>query len=283
MKLYSLFLILLTLNAYPQEKKAQILIIGSDHLAQVYKQENPATDVLSPENQKSVQEFNQMVSKFRPDAIMIEELPEDQIKIDSLYEKYMSGQLDLRKIENGRSEVFNMAFDIGKRSGVKKIVCVNSPGGTSQSILDNGDNIELYRNYGLNLRKIVKEKYQSLGKGELSFKDYLTFLNQPEAYNLIYRLRYIIPARVTNGFFINPGETIDTSRIDRQHIGAELISIFKNRDYKIYSNIIHHQLKTNVQKIILIIGVAHLGSLKNIFNEDTYYQLIDTNDYLIKL
>lgn len=282
-KLYTLFVLLHSINAFSQESRTQILIIGSDHLAQVYKEGNTNTDILSLKNQKSIHEFNQLISKFKPDAIMIEELPEAQVKIDSLYDKYKSNQLDLNHIENGRSEIFNVAFDIGKRSGVKNIYCVNSPGGTSQSILDNGDNIQLYKDYGSNLRKTVMEKYQSLGKGELSFKDYLIFLNQPEAYNLIYRLRYIIPARVTNGYFKNPENAIDTARIDKQHIGAELISIFKNRDYKIYSNIISTQLKTKAEKIILIIGVAHVGSLKNIFKEDPYYQLINSNDYLRKL
>ncbi|ANI89806.1 hypothetical protein A9P82_11205 [Arachidicoccus ginsenosidimutans] len=265
-----------------QENKVEILILGSDHLAQIYKEENPNTDILSPNNQKSIDEFNAMISKFEPDAIMIEELPDMQNEIDSLYEKYKSNHLDLAKIRNKRSEIFNIAFNIGKKSNVQKVYCVNAPGGTSQSILDNGDNIQLYKDYGINLRKIVMEKYQSLGKGELSFKDYLTFLNQPEAYNLVYRLRYVVPARVTNGYFKNPDKNIDTTKIDKQHIGAELISIFKNRDYKIYSNIVTKQLETKANRILVIIGVAHIGSLKNIFNEDPDYQVINVNEYLKK-
>jgi hypothetical protein len=266
-----------------QKDKTEILILGSDHLAQVYKEGNPNTDILTSKAQKSINEFNNLVAKFKPDAIMIEVLPDAQREIDSLYGKYKSNLLDLTKVKNGRGEIFQLAFNIGKKSGVQKIYCVNAPGGTSQSILDNGDHIQLYKDYGAQIRKIVMEKYEALGRGDLSFKDYLTFLNKSEAYNLIYRLRYVIPARVTNGYFKNPDEIIDTTKIDKQHIGAELISIFKNRDYKIYSNIVSNQLETKAKKVLLIIGVAHVGSLKNIFNEDPFFEVINANKYLKNL
>jgi len=282
MKYFTIIFLFITTSIFSQESKTQILIVGSDHLAQIYKEGNPNTDILSPNNQKSIDEFNKLISKFEPDAIMVEELPDVQNEIDSLYEAYKSNRLDLTKLKNRRSEIFNIAFSVGKKSNTPKIHCVNAPGGTSQSILDNGENIQLYKDYTANLRKIVVEKYQLLNQGELSFKDYLTFLNQPEAYNLIYRLRYVIPARVTNGYFKNPEKTIDTTKIDKQHIGAELISIFKNRDYKIYSNIVNNQLETKAKKILLIIGVAHVGSLKNIFNEDPYYEVINANKYIDK-
>jgi hypothetical protein len=280
MKYFNIIFLFITTTLFAQESKTEILILGSDHLAQIYKEGNTNTDVLSPDNQKSIDDFNKMISKFEPEVIMIEELPDEQNEIDSLYEKYKSNQLDLTQLKNGRSEIFNVAFNIGKKSNVQKIYCINAPGGTSQSILDNGDNIQLYKNYSANLRKIVMERYQSLNKGELSFKDYLTFLNQPEAYNLVYRLRYVIPARVTNGYFKNPDKNIDTIKIDNQHIGAELISIFKNRDYKIYSNIVTKQIEAKANRILVIIGVAHIGSLKNIFNEDPDYQVINANEYL---
>ena len=69
-------------------------------------------------------------------------------------------------------------------------------------------------------------------------------LNQPEVYNLVYRLRYITPARVVNGRFTNPDAMVDTAFVNPKYIGAELISVFKNRDYKIYSNIVVQALET---------------------------------------
>ena len=169
---------------------------------------------------------------------------------------------------------------IGKDLNIDNIVAVNAPGGTSQSILDNGENIELYENATTELRKVVSTYYRMLQNGELSLKDYLVFLNQPETYNLIYHLRYMTPARVINGSFTNPDKMVDTAFIDKKYIGAELISIFKNRDYKIYSNIVTNQLRNKHERILLIIGVAHIGSIKSILTDDSAFSIIEANTYL---
>jgi hypothetical protein len=84
----------------------------------------------------------------------------------------------------------------------------------------------------------------------------------------VSKLRYITPARVTDGTFKNPDPSVDTTFIDPQYIGAELISLFKRRDYKIYSNLVTAQMAQKPKRILLIIGAAHVGSLKNIFRDD---------------
>ena len=280
--LLSILSVILYCKAYSQSDKTKLLLLGSDHLYQVYQEGNPETDVLTSDNQAELEEFTALVEQYQPNMIMIESLPEDQAEIDSLYALYRQGQLNMDSLEYGRSEVYQLAFRIGKSQGLDEIVCVNSKGGTSQSMLDNGENIELYENETTELRKVVGAKYAALREGTLSFKDYLTFLNQPEAYNMIYHLRYITPARVTNGTFTNPDEMVDTAFIDPHYIGAELISVFKNRDYKIYSNIVTAQLRKQPERILLVIGVGHIGSLKSIFRDDPAYELVDANEYLMK-
>lgn len=263
-----------------QSNKTEILLIGSDHLSQIYKKENPNTDVLNPKRQKEISDFALLVKAYHPDLIMVEMLPENQKKIDSLYALYLQDKLKVTEFEEGRSEVYQLGFRIGKQLNLDKIYCVNAPGGTSQSILDNGKNIELYKNETTELRKVVGQKYAALQNGNLSLKDYLIFLNQPENYNKIYHLRYITPSRVINGTFKNPDKMIDTTFVDTKYIGAELTSVFKNRDYKIYSNIVTTQLGKRTKRLLLIIGVAHIGSLKNIFRDDPEYNIVDINKYL---
>jgi hypothetical protein len=147
-------------------------------------------------------------------------------------------------------------------------------------VLSNGKNIELYKNETTELRKVVGNTYAALQSGTLSFKDFLIFINQPQIYNKVYHLRYVTPARVTNGTFTNPDEMIDTAFVNPQYIGAELISVFKNRDYKIYSNMVTTQLNQKAKRILLIIGVAHIGSLTSIIRDDPEYTLIDASRYL---
>lgn len=160
-----------------QTNKIEILLLGSDHLNQIYKKENPYTDVFNPERQKQITEFALFLKAYHPDMIMVEVLPENQNEVDSLYALYLQDKLEIDKIEEGRSEVYQLGFRLGKQLNINRIYCVDAPGGTSQSILDNGNNIELYKKETADLRKIVGEKYTALQKGNLSIKDYLIFLN----------------------------------------------------------------------------------------------------------
>ncbi|MCK8490418.1 DUF5694 domain-containing protein [Spirosoma sp. RP8] len=268
------------LSASVQAQKTDIMLLGSDHLAQLYNSGNPNTDVLLPKQQGELAAFAKRILPYRPDLIMVEVLPDKQQRIDSLYNLYIHDKLKLDQLEDGRSEVYQLAFRMAKQLGLPKIHCVNAPGGTSQGILDNGENIQLYKEEGAALRSMVVEKVKALQENKLSFTNYLVFINQPETYNKIYHLRYITPARVVNGTFKNPDAMVDTAFINPAYIGAELISVFKNRDYKIYSNMVTAQLKTKAKRALLLIGAAHLGSLNSILRDDTDYNVVDPLKYL---
>jgi hypothetical protein len=257
-----------------------ILLLGSDHLAQIYKQDNANTDVLTPGKQKELAEVTSHLAAYRPDLVAVEVLPEKQKEVDSLYALYRQGKLQPGDLEGGRSEVYQLAFRLGKQLGLNKVHCVDAPGGTSQSLLDNGRHIELYRQETAELRKVVGQLYAALGDGSLSLKDFLLVLNRPATYNRVYRLRYMTPARVTEGTFKNPDPSVDTASVDSRYIGAELISLFKERDYKIYSNLVNAQMTQGAKRMLLIIGVAHIGSLKSIFRDDPAYTVVDADQYL---
>ena len=284
MKLYIALAISLTLSikAFAQTQKTDIVIMGCDHLAQLYKNNNPNTDVLTPNRQIEIQQVANLIIDYKPDAVMVEVLPEYQHEMDSLYNLYIQNKLKVEQLPDGRSEVYQLAFRICKKLRLSKVYCVNAPGGTSQSILDNGENIEVYKNEGLKLRSMVTEKYAALGDDKLSLKDLFLYLNMPQTYNMVYHLRYITPARVTNGTFKNPDKMVDSAFVNSKYIGAELTSVFKNRDYKIYSNIVTTVNKVKSKRALLLIGAAHIGSLKSILRDDEEYNLIDANLYLKK-
>jgi hypothetical protein len=258
----------------------EILILGTDHLSQVYNEEIAYSDALSAENQASLNAFAEKIAAFNPDMIMVEQLPSAQQQVDSLYKLYTTGNFNTNEVEYPRSELYQLAFPIGQKAGVDTITCVNSKGGTSQSLLSNGDHIELYKQETAAIRKIVGEKYGALYQGKLSFEDYLYFLNQPEAYQTLHRLKYITPARVTNGHFSQSDEMVDSAFINPKYIGAELISVWKNRDYKIYSNIVTNALEKQPKRILVIIGVGHVGSLRSIFRDDYEFKIVEPNQYL---
>ena len=256
-----------------------ILLLGCNHLAGLYKPENPNSNMLAPRRQAELATVLDQLQRYRPDGIMVEELPERQARVDSLYQLYRQDKLDLNALPGGRSEVYQLGFALGKRMGLARIQCVNAPGGTSQSILHQGQNIELYEQATTRWRAFAAPIDQLLLAGTSTVSQYLRALNSPAVVRQLHTLVYNTPARVTNGT-LKPDPMVDAAFINPRYVGAELTSVFYNRDLKVYSNIVTTQLATHQSRQLLIIGVRHLGSLQGIFSTDPTYRLVDAAPYL---
>ena len=275
-----IILFLFSTFVFSQSAQTEIMLLGCDHFQQIYKKDNSNTDVLSPQRQKEIAVLVERIQKFLPDMIAIEQLPEQQPKLDSIYTLFADNKLQLSSLPDGRAEHYQLAYQIAKNLKLKKVHGINAPGGTSQSILSNGDNIELYKEEGIQVRNMAKAQLAQIQDGSLSIRDYILFLNQPEIIQKTHHLRYIMPSRVTNGKFTNPDALVDTAFVNPKYIGAELTSVFKNRDYKIYSNIVTTQLKQQSKRILVVIGQAHIGSLQSIFRDDPAFKIVDATQYL---
>ena len=256
-----------------------ILLVGSNHLSQLYKADNPNSDVLTPKRQAELSAVLDGLQRFRPDGIMVEEVPENQPRIDSLYQLYQQGKLDLNTLPGGRNEIYQLGFALGKRLGLPRIHCVNAPGGTSQSILNQGNNIELYEQATTRWRAQVAPIDKELLAGNATMPQYMRTLNNPALVRQLHTLVYNVPARVTNGT-LKPDAMVDAAFINPKYVGAEFISVLYNRDLKVYSNIVTTQLATHQSRQLLIIGMRHVGSLKGIFREDPAYRLVEAAPYL---
>ncbi|MFC6221902.1 DUF5694 domain-containing protein [Hymenobacter artigasi] len=256
-----------------------ILLLGCNHLAQLYKADNPNSDVLTPRRQAELATTLDRLQRYRPDGILVEELPERQGQVDSLYQLYRQDKLDLNTLPGGRSEVYQLGFALGKRLGLARIQCVNAPGGTSQSILHQGQNIELYEQATARWRAFAAPIDQQLLAGASTVPQYLHTLNSPAVVQGLHTLVYRTAARVTNGT-LKPDPMVDAAFINPQYVGAEFVSVLYNRDLKVYSNIVAAQLATRQSRQLLIIGVRHLGSLQGIFSTDPAYRLVDVAAYL---
>lgn len=256
-----------------------VMMVGGPHLAQVYKPDNPNTDVLTTKRQAELKAVCDQLQRFRPDVIMVEELPERQVRIDSLYALYRQGKLDLNTMPNGRSETYQLGFVLGKRLGVERIYCVNAPGGTSQSILHQGTNIKLYEDATAEHRASNAPVFQKWESGSLTMAGLLRFANSPAFLQQLHTLVYRTPARVTDGT-LKPDPMVDAAFISPHYVGAEFISVIYNRDLKIYSNMVTAQMASRSARVLTIIGARHIGSLQGIFRTDPAYQVVEVSTYL---
>jgi hypothetical protein len=256
-----------------------IMLVAMPHLSQLYKKGNPLTDVLSPRRQTELVAFCAQIGRYRPDVLMVEELPAEQAHLDSLYSLYRQDKLNMNTLPSNRSEIYQVAFPLGKRLGLERIYCVNSEGGTSQSILHEGTNIKLYQDATIEHRAYYAPTVAQWEKGDVTMTQLLTFLNTPAFLQQLHRLVYRTPARVTDGT-LKADPMVDSAFIKPHYVGAEFISVIYNRDLKIYSNIVNTQQATRASRVLTIIGGRHVESLQGIFGTDPAYRVVASSRYL---
>lgn len=255
------------------------MMVGGPHLNQVYKPSNPTTDVLTPKRQAELAAVCDQLQRYKPDAIMVEELPARQGRIDSLYALYRQGKLDFAAMPDGRSETYQLGFVLGKRLGLERIHCVNSEGGTSQSILHEGTNIKLYQDATAEHRAYYAPTFRRWEKDSVTMAGLLSFANSRTFLEQLHTLVYRTAARVTNGT-LKSDPMVDSTFIKPRYVGAEFISVIYNRDLKIYSNMVTTQMATGSKRILTIIGARHIGSLQGMFRTDPAYQVVEASKYL---
>ncbi|WP_373331265.1 DUF5694 domain-containing protein [Salmonirosea aquatica] len=278
----SVALIILTLNPIFSQNspKTEILLVGFDHLGQM-DNGTPSSDIFSPKKQKEIIKLTEKLRTFSPDQIMVEKEPSEQKQVDSLYKAYRENTLKLSEIEYGSSETYQIGFRLAKMLNLETVYGIDHYESTSQSLLSSGKNIDIFKNGLLELMNTARPMKKKVQQDSLSIYDYIKTINQPKFIDLSHNLIFNLPAYVINGKFSENGtNTVDIGKIDEKYIGAEYITLFYNRNLKIYSNILNAQLDHNSKRIFLIMGQLHIGVLKDLLEANPNYKIITTSEYL---
>lgn len=260
--------------------KIQVMVVGSDHLAQLYNKQ-PQSDVFSPKKQAELAQVRNQLARFRPDIILIEAEPKEQAQIDSLYALYQKGLLQLSSLPTGRSERYQVGFALARQLQLPSPKAVDYYAATSQSLLSTGTNIERYRQ-DLKLLQTTARPLRTLVQHDsLSLYDYMALANQPAMISLLHRLQFNTPALVMNGTFATDGtNTVDLGAIDSEYIGAHFITLFYNRNLKIYSNMLRAQQHSQAKRVLALFGLAHVGVQEELFAANPAYRVVHAAHYL---
>jgi hypothetical protein len=257
----------------------QIMIVGFDHLNQLYNQQ-PQSDVFSAKKQAELAKLNDCLQAFAPDMILVEVEPSEQARIDSLYQLYSTGKLALNEIKEGRGETFQVGFALAKRLKHKRIYCADHYEATSQSLLTEGENIEGFKQGLQKLQNFARPLKKRVQQDSVSLYDYIVRLNQPDLIAFSHHLFYNLPASVMNGDFSKTAtNTVDVSNVDKRYIGAEYISLFYNRNLKIYSNALSHQRRYQGKRLLMMFGLTHVGVLQELYRANPDYKVVSPLTY----
>ncbi|WP_335964459.1 DUF5694 domain-containing protein [Galbibacter sp. PAP.153] len=261
-------------------QKTEILLVGFDHLSQM-DNGTPSSNIFSPKKQKEIVKLTEKLKRFSPNMIMVEKEPSEQAVVDSLYNSYLENKLQLSNIEYGTSETYQVGFRLAKMLNLKSVYGIDHYESTSQSLLNSGKNIELFKKGMGTLINAARPMKKSVQQDSLSIYDYIKTMNLPKYVKLSHNIIFNLPAYVMDGKFSEKGtNTVDIGNIDEKYIGAEYITLFYNRNLKIYSNILNTQLAHNTNRILLIMGQLHIGVLKDLLEDNPNYKIIEASEYL---
>ncbi|RYZ29120.1 MAG: hypothetical protein EOO10_07350 [Chitinophagaceae bacterium] len=265
----------------PREQK-QIMFLGCSHFGQegMYKG-NPAADLFTAEKQKEIAAINGQLAAFKPDVILIEREPEEQSQVDSLYTAYRSGKLAFTDLSYGRAEQYQFGFALAEKLNHQRVFGADYYEAVSNRMMTTGANREAFQQ-GLDSFSAFGRKAEAGFKsGSFSLKDFLLLLNAPTVLNWTYRVLFVTPLQVKNGAFTSPPATyVDTAYVNKKYIGAEFVSIFMERELKIYANIVNITAQQKAARVLVIMGHRHAAALPKLFQNDPAYKVVSVEKYL---
>lgn len=270
-KLVAAFLVLFG-SVQGQSTKTDVLTIGTFHFAfhnrdVIKTDKKDQIDVLDKKYQAEIEDIADQIVKFKPTIIVIEQSPEFQSRIDSLYKNYVAGNYKL-----SREEGEQIGFRVGKKLGIEKIYCVNDWG----------------RHYHL-----IDSLLDNDSAARKKFMDF--FYHNPDT----AKIRASFPADLfaTEGIKAELRMKNDERNIQKD-LGSYFIGIFKyetaedpffgpdyvtgwwfNRNLRIFRNIQKIERKPN-DRILVIYGAGHMNLLNIFFKSSPEFRLVRTNDYL---
>lgn len=275
-----LSIIVFGFSSFSQEKsKVKITLLGTFHFSQVHNSENKNTNFFGESVQTDVEQVIAKLKAYKPDQIYIEREPKIQKSVDSLFLLYRSDKLKLKDIKNGSGEVYQIAFRLANELDLPAPSCVDYYQSTSQSLLNFGNNIEKYQMALQDFQQLGRNVVGDFIKGKSSLSTTLALMNTTQNITKSHRLLFNIPAYVKDGGFKNY-KNIDSTLVDKRYIGAEFITLFYERNLKIYSNILNTQLENGGKRILLIVGQTHVGVLQELLANNPDFEVVPINNFL---
>ena len=219
-----------------------------------------AFDVLKDEIQKELEEIAQKIKEFNPTKIFVEWPYQDQNELDSVYNLYKKGKLEISKDETNQ-----LAFRVGKLNNNPQIDAIDYNdtdfpfGKVMASIKKNNEkDIEEYIS---NLIKKIESDFNKKVTSNASLKEILYEENSKQ-----FREK-------ANEFY----EKILTVGDDTDFIGAYLTSEWNKRNLYMWSLI---KKKTTIkdERVMVLLGASHIANIKNLIDDNADFKVVELKD-----
>ncbi len=284
-------LLVLTLNSAAQEKprpitkKIQIVLLGTFHFGATSDKNKQDFDALTETRQAEIKLVDAALAKYNPDKIFVEHEPGEQAKWDKIYADYKRGTEPTGN--NLRNEIFQIGIKTAKLNNKPAgVICVDYqvPMDFEAALKSAKDDVE--RAYIKQVQTIndapepkntnekflflpfqASKDFKVLKLADVNLRDYYLWLNSPEALlrNHYNNDHYLALALGEGG----------------NYVGAEYETIWYNRNLKILTNILRNASLAD-NRYLLIIGAAHVKTLRDFFEGNPYFEVVSVESILKK-
>ncbi|MTI39013.1 DUF5694 domain-containing protein [Fulvivirga lutimaris] len=272
-------------------KETSVMLLG------VYHFNNPGQDTYNLEiddyytdrRQKEITEIVGLLKEYNPTKIFVEFTPDQQSKLDSLYQLYLKDKIQLNEIRGGVNEVYQIGFRLGKQSGGIQIKAIDHQGPWLGDYVDFiADTLALDYYQERKDKSLVKIKETQKLFTENSIKENLIYLNEDAQISDNHDYYNNVAVRVRDSANImfsyhESDQEIDglpylLRSFDFDNIGIELVAEWYKRNLFIYRNIIESSQPND--RIVIIIGRGHVFYLKQLLNNNPNFTLTNPIEFL---
>lgn len=237
-----------------QKEPIEVLVLGVFHFNQA-----PAYNAVDkPEQQKEIEALTQSLARFNPDKIVLEYLPEEQARYDSLYQTYRNGNHELTV--NERQQIgFRLADQL------------NHPGVYG---------IDYKRPWGMDTVMTWAKHNQP------EFIDFLQQWRERHAQvdsvmHHNYSIREILSFTATDTF-LNSVQEIRMRTLEvgagENYIGLDPVSSVYKRNTRIFANLM--EIAEAGDRLLIVYGAGHSYFFNEFIDQHPNTTLVDPQKYL---
>jgi Family of unknown function (DUF5694) len=242
-------------------KRAQVLLVGIDHLGKKHDVHNsPCFDPLTPVRQTQIQAVIDGIARFKPTKVMVERDFGDA-KTIAEYQQYLRGKFKL-----GVNEVYQYGFRLAAMAHNPTIYPIDTIQdfpfdyeGMLASAKKHGQN-QILDNAEAELAPYLKHTDELVLHGTIG--DELRYLNDPKS------------LAMNGGWYTYAARVGDGS----DYAGADLVSTWYARNVHIYANMMRSVVPGD--RVVVFIGAGHAPSLRWMIAQSPDLELMDTEEYL---
>ena len=272
-------LLFLTTTFFASAQK-QVLLVGSFHF------DNPgadavkvkSVDVLSVESQKQLENITEKIAKFHPTKIFIEWDHNDQITLDTLYQKYKAGKYDTyikerykaKSTQNFfiKSELFQFGFRAAKKARLDTISAfdykMGLPFDTVMHVIQAAGQKTLMADINNSMAKMGKDFNEKASK--LNLLQLIEDENTPQS-----RLE-------NNGVYVR---LMNRAGLQNNFAGADAVATWYKRNLYMYS-LIQKKISSKDERIMILAGAGHISMIEKFIKDENIFKVVELKDLMAK-